>query len=282
MVGSTSNSSSGESGILDRIVAERRERIKQAKLDRPLAEVKAALNDAAPVAPFKEALASRPGISVIAEMKRSSPSAGSLDPDLDPVLRAGMYCQAGAAAISVLTEPDFFGGSLDDMRKVKAVASQQGVAVLEKDFVVDEYQVYEARASGADAILLIIAILDTSTYSSLLELTNELGMSALVEVFDEPELEIALSANPGIVGVNNRNLKTLETSLGVFEQLATQIPDDALKVAESGMKNAEDVARMGRAGAKAVLVGESLMRAGDDAAGLVKAMSKVPVSGAAT
>lgn len=279
MADSSTNKNSSEPGILDRIVVARRARIEQAKNERPLVEVKASIADAAPVTPFYEALAAKPGISVIAEMKRSSPSAGSLDADLDPVLRAGMYCKAGAAAISVLTEQDFFGGSNADLRKVKEVARPQGVAVLQKDFVVDEYQVYEAREAGADAILLIIACLEASPYSSLLELAHELGMSALVEVFDEPELEIALAANPQIVGVNNRNLKTLETSLDVFERLVPKIPPGALKVAESGMKNADDVVRMGRAGAKAVLVGESLMRAGNDAAGLVKAMSTATVAG---
>ncbi len=268
-----------EPGILDRIVALRRGRIEEAKRERPLADVKASLADAAPVTSFKDALEARPGVSVIAEMKRSSPSAGELDSDLDPALRAGMYCEAGAAAISVLTEQDFFGGSNADLQKVKGVAGSQGVAVLQKDFVIDEYQVYEARAAGADAILLIIAILDSDAYSSLLGLAQELGMAALVEVFGEPELEIALAADPQIVGVNNRNLKTLETSLSVFEEIAPKIPSGALKVAESGMKNADDVTRMGQAGAKAVLVGESLMRAGDDASELVKAMSKVTVAG---
>lgn len=270
---------SSEAGILDRIVGARLERIAQANQERPLVEVKAALADAVPVTPFRGALESKPGISVISEMKRSSPSAGALDSQLDPAKRAEMYCSAGAAAISVLTEPDFFGGSNADLVKVKEIARKQGVAVLQKDFVIDEYQVYEARAAGADAILLIIAILSPEAYGNLLSLAGELGMDALVEAFDEPELEIALSENPGIVGVNNRNLKTLETSLSVFEQAAPLIPDSALKVAESGMKNADDVARMGRAGAKAVLVGESLMRAGDDAAELVKAMSEIDVSG---
>lgn len=268
-----------ETGILNRIVAARVERIEQAKRDRPLVEVRAAIAGAVPVTPFRDALKSRPGIAVIAEMKRSSPSAGPLDGDLDPVMRAEMYCAAGAAAISVLTEPDFFGGSNADLRKVKAVASPQGVAVLQKDFVIDEYQVYEARESGADAILLIIAILDPARYAALLALAGELGMAALVEVFDEQELEVALAEKPEILGVNNRNLNTLETSLSVFERIAPSIPDGSLKVAESGMKTAADVARMGGAGAKAVLVGESLMRAGSDAAELVKSMSEISVSG---
>lgn len=270
--------SHSEKGILDRIVVARLERIAQAKRDRPLADVRAALADAAPITSFRDALASRSGISVIAEMKRSSPSAGALDTGLDPARRAGMYCTAGAAAISVLTEPDFFGGSNADLRQVKEVASRNAVAVLQKDFIVDDYQVYEARASGADAILLIIAILEPDRYAALLSLAGELGMDALVEVFDEQELEVALAEKPGIVGVNNRNLKTLETSLTVFERIAPSIPGNSLKVAESGMKSAADVARMGHAGAKAVLVGESLMRAGDDAAELVKAMSQINVS----
>ena len=268
---------SGEPGILDRIVTARSERIEEARAVRSLADVKASIADAAPVTLFRDALASKPGIAVISEMKRSSPSAGSLDLGLDPVARARMYCDSGAAAISVLTEQDFFGGSNDDLRAVKAIAAPEGVAVLQKDFVVDEYQVYEARSAGADAILLIIAILEPSTYSSLLGLAHELGMSALVEVFDEEELEIALRAEPAIVGVNNRNLKTLETSLEVFERIAPSIPGSALKVAESGMQNAADVERMGHAGAKAVLVGESLMRAGDDAAQLISAMAQVSV-----
>jgi indole-3-glycerol phosphate synthase len=266
-------------GILDRIVTARVKRIEAAKRERSLADVRAAITDAPSVTPFRGALAAKPGIAVISEMKRSSPSAGELDADLDPVQRGEMYCSAGAAAISVLTEFDFFGGSNDDLHKVKQLAAPRGVAVLQKDFVVDDYQVYEARAAGADAILLIIAILTPAKYASLLSLAGELDMDALVEVFDEPELEIAAKENPSLLGVNNRNLKTLETSLSVFERMAPMMPSNTLKVAESGMKNADDVSRMGRAGAKAVLVGESLMRAGSDAAKLVKAMSQVPVGG---
>jgi indole-3-glycerol phosphate synthase len=264
-------------GILDRIVEARRVRVEAARRAVPLAEVRREAEAAHPPISFKRALASRPGISVIAEMKRSSPAAGELDPNLDPAVRAGVYCRAGAAAISVLTEPDFFGGFNADLTRAKHVAVQHDVAILQKDFVFDEYQVYEARAAGADAVLLIIAILSPALYAGLLETANALGMDALVEVFDGPELEIALRESPAIVGVNNRNLKTLETSLTVFETLARQIPAAALKVAESGMKNESDVARMGRAGAKAVLVGESLMRAGEDAGALVRSMAKATV-----
>ena len=146
--------------------------------------------------------------------------------------------------------------------------------VLLKDFVFDEYQVWEARAAGADAVLLIVSILDAPLYRDLFGLCQSAGMDVLVEVFDESELEVALSANPGIVGVNNRNLRTLETSLDVFERVAPGIGNDRIRIAESGMKNAADVRRMGRAGADAVLVGESLMRAGGDAASLVRTMSQ--------
>ena len=264
-------------GILDRIVEKRRARVAAAMRAVPMSEVERAANTAPPPASFHDALKSRPGIAVIAEMKRKSPSAGELDPGLDPAGRATMYCDADAAAISVLTEPDFFGGSNADLTAVKAVATRRDVAVLQKDFVFDPYQVYEARAAGADAVLLIIAILEPPLYRDLLQLTHGLGMAALVEVFDQPELDIALEESPRIVGVNNRNLKTLKTSLDVFADLAEKIPAGTLKVAESGMKSAADAERMGRAGAKAVLVGESLMRAGADAGRLVSDMAQAPV-----
>lgn len=267
-------------GILDRIVEAKRRRLDEAKLLAPLPELMERAEGAPAPIGFGDKLRSKPGVSVIAEMKRASPSAGELDPSLNPAERAQVYSEAGAAAISVLTEADFFRGSTQDLSDAAEVAHRHGVAVLEKDFVFDEYQVYEARAAGADAVLLIIAILEPSQYRDLFNLANSLGMDALVEVFDEPELEVALTAAPPIVGVNNRNLKTLQTSLSVFEDLSAKIPQGALKVAESGMKSAGDVERMGRAGAKAVLVGESLMRAGrtgDDVAALVGAMSNVRV-----
>jgi indole-3-glycerol phosphate synthase len=267
-------------GILDKIVAAKRRRLDEAKLLAPLHEVREQAARAPVPIEFGDSLRAKPGIAVIAEMKRSSPSAGELDPTLNPAERAQVYSEAGAAAISVLTEADYFRGALQDLRDASEVAHRHGVAVLEKDFVFDEYQVYEARAAGADAVLLIIAILEPSRYRDLFALAGSLGMDALVEVFDEAELETALTAGPSIVGVNNRHLKTLKTSLSVFEELSPRIPAGGVKVAESGMKSASDVERMGRAGAKAVLVGESLMRAGragDDVAALVSAMSSVRV-----
>ena len=261
-------------GILDRIVESKRLRVEQTRRDTPMARLRELAEDAPPAISLAAAISSAPGIAVISEMKRMAPSAGELDPDMDPALRAGEYCSAGAAAISVLTEFDHFRGTIEDLAAAKTVAVRSSVPVLLKDFVFDEYQVWEARAAGADAVLLIVSILDAPLYSDLFGLCQSTGMDVLVEVFDESELEIALSANPGIVGVNNRNLRTLETSLDLFERVAPGIGNDRIRIAESGMKNAADVRRMGRAGADAVLVGESLMRAGGDAASLVRTMSQ--------
>ena len=265
-------------GILDRIVEAKRVRVDRARRETPVARLRELAEDAAPANSLANAISSAPGIAVISEMKRMAPSAGELDPDMDPALRAEEYCSAGAAAISVLTEFDHFRGTIEDLAAAKTVAARSSVPVLLKDFVFDEYQVWEARAAGADAVLLIVSILDEPMYRDLFALCQSLAMDALVEVFDEPELELALKVDPGIVGVNNRNLRTLETSLDVFERVAPGIGHDRLRIAESGMKNAADVRRMGRAGADAVLVGESLMRAGGDAASLVRTMSRVGVA----
>lgn len=263
-----------EDGILDRIVAAKRKRIAAAKAAAPLAQMVSAADAAEPPLDFGAALRSAPSVAVIAEMKRRSPSGGELDPDLDPAERARLYCQSGAAAISVLTEFDYFRGTASDLAAASEVARMHGVPALQKDFVVDDYQVYEARAAGASSVLLIIAILDRRQYSALYEVAVGLGMEPLVEVFDARELDLALmAAEPRIVGVNNRNLKTLRTSLDVFPRLARRIPDDVTKVAESGMQDADDVQRMADAGADAVLVGESLMRAGNDPSQLVRQMA---------
>ncbi|MBT3994904.1 MAG: indole-3-glycerol phosphate synthase TrpC [Chloroflexi bacterium] len=265
-------------GILGEIVEKRLVSIQQAKKKRPESELRLIAENASVPLSLQRSIASKSGISLIAEMKRSSPSAGSLDPDLDPAHRAGLYSNAGAAAISVLTEPDYFSGSIEDLAAVSIIARASRVPVLRKDFIVDEYQIHEARAAGADCILLIIACLDPKQYADLFAVSTAMGMDVLVEVFDEPELDIALTeVDPHIVGINNRNLKTLKTSLSVFETLARKIPDDRIRVAESGMKDSGDVERMGYAGAKAVLVGESLMKAGNDVSELAEAMAAVEV-----
>jgi indole-3-glycerol phosphate synthase len=265
-------------GILGEIVEKRLVTIEQAKKKRPESEMRLIAENASVPLSLQRTIASKSGISLIAEMKRSSPSAGSLDPNLDPANRASLYCDAGATAISVLTEQDYFSGSIDDLAAVSVIARASRVPVLRKDFIVDEYQIHEARAAGADCILLIIACLDPKQYADLFTLSTSMGMDVLVEVFDEPELDIALTeVEPHIVGINNRNLKTLETSLSVFETLARKIPEDRIRVAESGMKNSGDVERMGYAGAKAVLVGESLMKAGADVSELAETMAAVEV-----
>lgn len=266
-----------EPSILQRIVAAKRKRLAHAKLTAPQSRViRAAEQSQHPPLNFANALESADGIALIAEMKRASPSGGELDPDLDPTQRATTYCEAGASAISVLTELDHFSGTNADLAAAAEVAHPYAVPALQKDFVIDEYQVHEARANGASSILLIIAILDSIQYADLYETATGLGMEPLVEAFDERELDIALThAEPRVVGINNRNLKTLRTSLDVFPRLARRIPDDIIKVAESGMKNADDVRRMADAGADAVLVGESLMRAGSDPTELVSQMSTV-------
>ena len=262
--------------ILQRIVAAKRKRLAQAKQAVPISHLQRTAEESEPPLDFAHAISASTNIAIIAEMKRASPSGGQLDPHLDPSQRAHTYCQAGAAAISVLTERDYFSGGNSDLTTAAKAARTYNVPALQKDFVFNEYQIHEARAAGASTILLIIAILDPIQYADLYQTAIGLGMEPLVEAFDERELDTALTAaDPLIVGVNNRNLNTLETSLDVFPRLAKRIPDDRIKVAESGMKNADDVQRMADAGAHAALVGESLMRAGNDPSDLVRQMSTV-------
>ena len=265
--------------FLQRIAAARSADVERARTATPLRDVRRQAEAAPPALSLSAALAAAPGVALIAEMKRASPSAGLLNPGLEPGTVARTYAENGAAAISVLTERAHFKGSLEDLRAAKAAAAAFEVPVLEKDFVLDEYQVWEARANGADAILLIIAILEPSRYNDLLQLTHDLGMEAIVESFTRDELEVALEQSPRIVGINNRNLDTLDTTLETFERLAPvaagAMPRDGLLVAESGMKTPDDVRRMASAGADAVLVGESLMRAGVGIAENVRAMAAV-------
>ena len=199
-------------------------------------------------------------LSVIAEVKRSSPSKGSLAPISDPALLACRYEKGGARAISVLTERRRFGGSLDDL---DAVRSAVNVPILRKDFMVDQYQFLEARAHGADLVLLIVAALSKSQLSDYLALTQELGMNAIVEVHTNEELEIALDNPCEFIGVNSRNLKTLEVDSAGFKDLLPRIPNDVVRIAESGISTRSDVEFAIECGANAILVGEALVRAGD-------------------
>ena len=201
-----------------------------------------------------------PGVSVIAEVKRSSPSKGALADIPDPAALASAYAAGGAAAISVLTERRRFGGSLEDLRAVRREVS---VPVLRKDFIVTPYQLWEARAAGADLALLIVAALEQPDLEALLAECTRLGLTALVEVHDEAEAARAVAAGAELIGVNNRNLKTLEVDRATFGRVAATLPDHVVKVAESGIRGADDVAEVVRAGADVVLVGEALVR-GDD------------------
>ena len=203
---------------------------------------------------------SRNEMNVIAEVKRSSPSKGDLAPITDPAALAEKYQEAGAAAVSVLTEQRRFGGSLADL---DAVRSRIDIPVLRKDFMVDEYQFLEARAHGADIVLLIVAALSKSQLKDFYDLATELGMASLIEVHTQSELESAMDISPRIVGVNSRNLKTLEVSASVFEELIPAIPSSVIRVAESGISTHADVAQAQKAGATAILVGESLVKSGD-------------------
>lgn len=214
---------------------------------------------------------SRPELSVIAEVKRQSPSKGALSDIPDPASLAAAYAEGGASAISVLTEQRRFGGSLDDLDAVRA---RVDVPILRKDFMVSDYQVWEARAHGADIILLIVAALTDDELASLLGLSGSLGMTTLVEVHDEVETQRAVDLGATLIGVNARNLKTLEVHPDTFGRLAPLIPHGILKVAESGIASAEDARAYAHAGADAVLVGEALVT-GEDPAARVREMRQV-------
>ncbi len=200
------------------------------------------------------------GVSVIAEVKRSSPSKGALAEIRDPAALAVDYAAGGAAAISVLTEERRFGGTLADLRAVRAEVS---VPVLRKDFITTSYQLWEARAAGADMALLIVAALEQKALESLIDRARSIGLTPLVEVHDELEVQRALAADADLIGVNARNLKTLEVDRQTFERLAPAIPDSVVKVAESGVRGPHDVIEYARFGANVVLVGETLVK-GDD------------------
>jgi indole-3-glycerol phosphate synthase len=213
---------------------------------------------------FKAALTAHPP-AIIAEIKKASPSKGLLCPDFNPGAQARAYFAGGAAALSVLTDRDFFQGSLSDLKMARSTAM---VPVLRKDFTIDELDIIEAAGAGADAILLIAALLDRPQLEAFRQLAAEFGMAALVEVHDEPELDRALESGAEILGVNNRDLRTFAVSLETSERLAAMIPAGVVKVAESGIHSPGDVQRLRAAGFHAFLVGEHLMKSGDPAASL--------------
>jgi len=248
------------SNVLDRIVAAHR---RAADADtRPLEELERAALGAGPVRPFRAALAA-PGMSVIAEIKRRSPSKGDLARDLMPAVLAKAYAEGGADCVSVLTDVEFFGALEDDLAEARSACD---LPVLRKDFTVSEADIYDARAMGADAVLLIVAALTAAELSKLRLLAHELELAALVEVHDERELEQALTAGADIVGVNQRDLRTFAVDAARAERLAAAMPPGVVKVAESGIRDATDVSRLRASGYDAVLVGESLVTSPDPAA----------------
>ena len=243
--------------VLDSIIEGVREDLAARRL--PMSELLEAIEVAPPVRDCLSALLTE-DISVIAEVKRSSPSKGALAPITDPAGLAASYAEAGAAVISVLTEQRRFGGTLADLDEVRKAVD---LPILRKDFMVDEYQFYEARAHGADVILLIVAALSKNQLDDYFHLSKELGMRALIEVHTPGELESALEISPEIVGVNSRNLKTLDVDAQAFAELLPQIPNSIARVAESGISTRSDVEFAYEHGATAILVGEALVRSGN-------------------
>jgi len=245
--------------VLDDIVAGVRIDLDRRRAVTPAADLRAALADVDPPRDPMPHFRS-PGSSVIAEVKRRSPSKGDLADIPDPAALARAYAAGGAAAISVLTEERRFGGSLDDLRAVRAAVD---TPLLRKDFIVEPYQLLEARAAGADLVLLIVAALDDDTLRRLHDEAGDLGLAVLVEVHDEPETERAVALGVELIGVNARNLKTLAVDDATFGRLAPLVPDDRVLVAESGISQPADVGRFVGEGARVVLVGEALVRDGD-------------------
>jgi indole-3-glycerol phosphate synthase len=247
--------------ILDEILSEKRRELDRARSARSPGEVaRAAAGWPDPPRGFAAALAEARPPRIVAEVKRRSPSRGEIRSDFDPVACAQAYAEGGAAAISVLTDSRFFGGHLSFLAKIRAAVD---LPLLRKDFTIDAYQVDEARIAGADAVLLIAAALGADELPALRRRAARLCLDALVEVHDEAELERALDAGADLIGINNRDLSTFETDLGVSLRLLPRIPAGIVVVAESGIADREDIRRLERAGAHAFLVGESLMRQDD-------------------
>ena len=250
--------------VLDRIIEARRAAITHRKKSVPETALRFGVKHAKPVRDFAAVL-TRDSLNVITELKKASPSAGLIRADFDPVALAKGFESAGAAALSVVTEEEFFQGDLKYMRDARAAV---GLPVLRKDFIVDPWQVWEARATDADSFLLIVAALGDSLLGELLALGRELGMEPLVEVHTSEELTRALAAGARIIGVNNRDLRSLEVRMAISDELIQAIPDECIAVCESGLRSHADLARLRAAGFDAFLIGEHLMAQPDPAAAL--------------
>lgn len=246
--------------ILDEIIAHKRVEVDAARSRVPLSELKTRIADAPPPRLFEAGLRRRDGrMGLIAEIKKASPSAGVIAANFDHIAVARSYAAAGADCLSVLTDEKYFQGSLAYMSEARRAS---GLPVLRKDFTVSEYQIYEARVHGADAILLIVAALTAAEVYGFQSLARDLGLDVLVETHTEAEMEIAVRAGATLIGINSRNLQTFKTDLAVVERLAP-MAGKSLLVGESGIKTRGDVDRLAKCGVHAILVGESLMRAGD-------------------
>ncbi len=246
--------------VLDQIIANKKEELAATKRRSPLEEVKAVAADAGPVRGFGKALTAGGGIGLIAEVKKASPSKGVIRTDFDAVKIARAYEESGASCISVLTEEKFFQGKIEYLVGIRRAV---GLPLLRKDFIIDEYQIFEARGAGADAILLIAACLEKRQIEDFLGIAGQTGLDALVESHTYKELDKALFAGAGIVGINNRNLSTFSVSLQTTLDLLKDIPEDRTVVSESGIRTRGDVVMLQKAGVDAILVGESLMREED-------------------
>ena len=257
-------------GILAEIVRTKRSEL--SALRSRAGALEAAAAAAAPVRDFRAALAGQDRVALIAECKRRSPGAGPIRPDLDPVDLAESYARAGARALSVLTDERYFGGSNADLEGARAAVP---LPVLRKDFTLDPLHVIEARAAGADAVLLIVRMLDDDTLRRLHDEATSRGMAVLVEVHDRAELARAVDLGAAILGINNRDLSTFRTDLSTTLALLDEIPDDVVVVSESGIRDRADVDRLGEAGVDAILVGETLLRAADPCAAAAE-LARVP------
>jgi len=246
--------------ILDKIVETKRVEIERAKAARPLEELRARLPDAPPVRDFFAALSAAGPIKLIAEVKKASPSKGIIRADFDPVAIAQTYEAHGASCLSVLTDEQYFQGSLEYLRQIRQAVQ---IPILRKDFILDTYQLVEARAAGADAVLLIAECLDDCNLRKLHNEAVELSLTPLVEFYDPENLDRVLAAGASLIGVNNRDLRTFQVDLGHTIRLREKVPLDCVFVGESGIESREDALRLQSAGVDAMLVGESLMRQAD-------------------
>ncbi len=246
--------------ILDEIIENKTSEVEISKTSLPLEQIQEQIKDALPSRNFFDAINPKGELKIISEVKHSSPSKGVFREDFDPIQIAKSYSRGGASAISVLTDEKYFKGSLSFLKSIRA---EVDTPLLRKDFIVDPYQVYEARLFGADAILLIVAALDQTSLSELLELTHTLQMNAIVEVHDAEELDRALEADARIIGINNRDLRTFNVDLNVSINLSKKVPGDKIVIAESGIGSIEDIDRLRGEGVHVFLIGETFMKAPD-------------------